>query len=565
MKSFRLHCWPATSILLTVGLALALTGLASADQLPSQQAYLKAPQPGQEKAFGTALAIDGNTLVVGSHEDTATELQRPTGPGEAFVYVRERGRWRAQTSLTDDSLEPDDQFGAAVAISGDTIVVGAHYDDSAGSGDAADNSLRNSGAAYVFVRDGDDWVQQAYLKASNPGTHDTFGGAVAICGDTIVIGADSEDSDADGLNQDGSDDYASGAGAVYIFIRQGSTWTQQAYLKTDFSGAGDRFGWSLALSDDTLIVGAPGEKSGARGVNGDQTDDSEVGTGAAYVFVREGETWTQQAYLKASNSGRGDSFGGEVAISGDTVVVGARNEKGDGSTPEDDSLIRPGAAYVFVREGGTWHEQAYLKAARPDSKDVFGDSVAIEGDTILVGAKGEDSSATGINGDQLNEDATYSGSVYLFTRSDSTWTQQAYLKASNTAALDSFGWAVDLSEGTIAIAAPGEDSSSPALNGNEGDNSLSASGAVFVFGSADVFPSIPLSSVRRRPEGVHLTVRAMPSQIVGVEYSPDLSPGSWIDAGNFLQIDGQGHFLDADPDRLARKNGFYRAFLRPAE
>lgn len=566
MRTFRMPARPLPSIVLLV-LAVAVPRLALADPLPAQQAYLKASNPGQEKALGTSLAIDGDTIVVGSHEDTAGELQRPTGPGEAFVYVRERGRWREQAALQADTLDPDDQFGVAVAISGDTIVVGAHYDDSAGTGvnaDATDNNLRNAGAAYVFVRDGDGWVQQAYLKASNTGYHDVFGGAVAICGDTIVVSADAEDSNADGVNQDGSDDYASGAGAVYVFVRQGSTWTQQAYLKAAHSGAQDRFGWSLAIQGDTLVVGAPGEKSGAREVNGDQTDDSEVGTGAAYIFLRDGTTWTQQAYLKASNSGRGDSFGGDVAISGDTVVVGARNEKSDGSAPDDDSLIRPGAAYVFVRADETWREQAYLKAAHPDSKDVFGDSVAIFGETIVVGARGEDSSATGVNGDERDEGATHSGSAYLFTRSDTTWTQEAYLKASNTDASDSFGWAVGISEDTIAISAVGDDSRSAAINGDEDDNSLSASGSVFVFGPSDIFHP-PISSVQHRPEGIHLTIPVAPGRIIGVEYSPDLSPGSWIDAGNVLQIDGEGHFLDSDPERLARTSGFYRAFLRPLE
>ena len=158
-----------------------------------------------------------------------------------------------------------------------------------------------------------------------------------------------------------------------------------------------------------MVVGASGEDSNATGINGDQTNNSASDSGAAYVFVRNGVTWTQQAYLKASNTDAGDLFGYSVAVSGDTVVVGAygedSNATGVNGDQTDNSARDSGAAYVFVRNGGTWTQQAYLKASNTDGGDGFGYSVAVSGDTVVVGAFGEDSNATGINGDQTNNSA----------------------------------------------------------------------------------------------------------------------------------------------------------------
>ena len=164
--------------------------------------------------------------------------------------------------------------------------------------------------------------QEAYLKASNSDELDQFGGSVAISGDTIVVGAFGEDSEANGIGGDQMDNSASSVGAVYVFVRSGDMWSQEAYLKASNSDESDLFGESVAISGDTIVVGARGEDSGANGVNGDETDNSASLAGAAYVFVRNGSTWSQQAYLKASNSEAFDRFGNSVTISGDTLVVG---------------------------------------------------------------------------------------------------------------------------------------------------------------------------------------------------------------------------------------------------
>ena len=353
-----------------------------------------------------------------------------------------------------------DQFGGSVAISGDTIVVGAFGEDSEANGiggDQMDNSASSVGAVYVFVRSGDMWSQEAYLKASNSDESDLFGESVAISGDTIVVGARGEDSGANGVNGDETDNSASLAGAAYVFVRNGSTWSQQAYLKASNSEAFDRFGNSVTISGDTLVVGAIDEDSGATGIDGDQMDNSATGAGAVYVFVRNGSVWSQAAYLKASNPDELDLFGRTVSISGDTIVVGVEREdsNADGVNGDetDNSASLAGAAYVFVRNGSTWSQQAYLKASNSDADDEFGNSVAISGDTIVVGAEREDSGATGVNGDQLDNSALNAGAAYVFVRNGSTWSQQAYLKASNTDENDNFGRSVAISGDTIVVGA----------------------------------------------------------------------------------------------------------------
>ncbi len=301
----------------------------------------------------------------------------------------------------------------------------------------------------------------AYVKASNTGSGDAFASSVAISGDTIVIGCWGEDSSATTINGDQANDAAPDAGAAYVFVRSGSTWTQQAYLKAANAAAGDRFGTSVAISGDTIIVGAPREDVGGSDA------------GSAYVFVRSGTTWSQQAYLKASNAGAGDRFGVSVAVSDNTAVVGANREDsaavGVGGDQSSNAAADAGAAYIFIRSGGTWTQQAYLKASNSESLDYFGFSVAINGDLVAVGAPYEDGGATGVDGDSASNSHIDSGAAYLFGRQGGVWSQQAYLKASNTDGSDAFGISVAVSGTTLVVGADAEDSVA------------SRSGAAYVF------------------------------------------------------------------------------------
>ena len=326
---------------------------------------------------------------------------------------------------------------------------------------------------------------RTYLKASNTRNHSDFGYSVAVSGDTIVVGAFGESSNATGVDGNQDDTSAGAAGAAYVFVRIRGVWSQQAYLKASNTDAGDGFGISVAVSGDTVVVGAFGESSNATGVNGDQADNSAPGAGAAYVFVRSGTMWTQQAYLKASNTDQRDFFGYSVAVSGATAVVGAiresSNATGVNGSQTDNSALAAGAAYVFLRNGNVWTQQAYLKASNTDTGDSFGRSVAVSGDTIVVGADGEASSATGVNGNQTDNSALAAGAAYVFIRNGTIWSQQAYLKASNTDGLDFFGHSVAISGDTVIVGAILESSSASGVDGNQADNSFRAAGAAYVF------------------------------------------------------------------------------------
>ena len=423
----------------------------------------------------SATGVDGNAADNGS-----------TDSGAAYVFVRKNGAWSQQAYLKASNTGGGDGFGSAVAVSGDTIVIGAQGEDGGGGGlGAADNSKVDSGAVYVFTRVGATWTQQTYVKASNPDAGDAFGSAVAISGDSIVVGAYVEGSSAVGVNGAGGDNSKASSGAAYVFTRAGSAWTQQAYLKASNTDAYDFFGNSVAISGDTVVVGAPGEDSNATGINGLQSDNSKSGSGAAYVFARSGATWSQQAYVKASNTDANDSFGFPVAISGDTFLAGAQGEASNATTvnglQSDNSKPSSGAAYVFERSSGAWSPQAYLKATNTDSEDYFGSQLAIAGDSIAVGAWGESSAKAGIGSAGFDNGKTQAGAAYVFNRQGNAWSLQAYVKASNPDIGDDFAASVALAGNTLVVGASGEDSNAVGINGNQADNTVYSSGAAYIF------------------------------------------------------------------------------------
>jgi FG-GAP repeat len=418
----------------------------------SQQQKLTASDGAASDRFGASVAIDGDTVVAGARLDD----DAGTFSGSAYVFVRSGSSWTEEAKLAASDAAAGDQFGASVAISGDTAVVGARLDDGAGT---------DSGSAYVFVRSGTTWSQQKKLIASDAAAEDLFGWSVAVSGNTVVVGAFSDD------------DRGFGSGSAYVFVRSGSSWSQQQKLTASDGAVNDTFGVSVAVDGDTAVVGAHLD------------DDAGGNAGASYVFQRSGSSWTEEAKLIASDAAiiTGE-FGFSVAVSGDTAVVGAPSD--------DDAGPRSGSAYVFMRSGSSWTEEAKLTASDAEMDDRFGDSVAIDGDTVVVGAPG-DSNASGsayvfvrsgsswtqqqkltasdaaqgnsfgasvaIDGDtvvvgaSLDDDAaTDSGSAYVFMRSGSSWTQQQKLTASDAAAGDFFGTAVDLFGDTLVVGAAGD-------------------------------------------------------------------------------------------------------------
>jgi hypothetical protein len=502
---------------------------ASAISQVRQTAYLKASNPDMGDHFacggslpghiGNAIAVsaDGNTLVVGApHESSAARGLNGNADddslyasGAAYVFVRRGDAWVQQAYVKASNAGQSDLFGMNVALSadGNTMAVAAPWEKSAAegiNGDQNDDSLPQAGAVYVFTRSGDSWQQQAYVKASNTGRRDNdgdqFGFSVALSGDgnTMAVGATTEDSNATGINGNQADDSAQSAGAVYLFARTGNTWSQQAYVKGSNTEAGDLFGYDVSLSHDGNTLAAAGydEDGPGRGVNVDQGNGGN-GSGAIYVFSRTATNWRQDAYLKGSRSEGNDALGFSVAISGDgnTIVAGAGDESClvggvnpvgcDTDKPADASGGSAGAAYVWARSGNTWTEQAFLKASNPDLQDWFAVNLAVsaDGNTVLVGAPMEDSRARGINGEQQDNSATESGAAYLFTRAGATWTQQAYMKADNADEFDEFGTSVAVSgDGRrLMVGARMEGGGGGGINGNQDDNSMPESGAVYVW------------------------------------------------------------------------------------
>jgi hypothetical protein len=423
---------------------------------------------------------------------------RNPGAGAAHVFVRSGTNWILQAYLKasnpggfhDAGWYEGDHFGYSVAISGDTVVVGAPYEASSASGingDQNNDSVPIAGAAYVFVRSGTNWTQQAYLKASNA-QGDYFGWSVAISGDTAVVGAVWEASSATGVNGNQYDNSAPSSGAAYVFVRSGTSWTQQAYLKASNTQRDAHFGISVAMSVDTVVVGAFREDSNGTGVNGNQSDNTAYNSGAAYVFARSGTNWAQQAYLKATSHTEapeppyqpggvephpdyyGDFFGYSVAVSGDTVVVGAFEEDssatGVNGDASDNSARDSGAAYVFVRSHTNWTQEAYLKASNTEAGDQFGGSVAVSGDTVVVGA----AVRYGRRGAPL-------GAAYVFGRNGTTWSQQADLQAYDPFERSNFGYAVALSGDTAVVGAP--------LAHHDFDTTYSGAADIFVVPALD--------------------------------------------------------------------------------
>ena len=351
---------------------------------------------------------------------------------------------------------------------------------------AVATDARQEGQGTPFVS------QLAYLKASNAEAADHFacggslpghiGNALAVSADgtTVAIGAPHESSAARGINGNQSDNSLYNSGAVYVYVRRGDTWTQQAYIKASNSGGSDMFGLSLSLSRDgnTLAVAAPWEASAATGVNGNQNDDSIPQAGAVYVFTRAGGAWSQQAYIKASNTGRkgtgddieGDQFGFSLSLSGDgrTLAVGAVSEDsnaiGIDGAQNNDTAASAGAVYVFVRNGATWTQQAYLKGSNNEAGDLFGYGVGLsdEGNSLAVAGYDEDGSGRSVNAPDDNA-GNGTGAIYAFDRRGGTWRQTGYFKGSRSQRNDALGYTVAISgDGNTIAAGTAEES---CLNG----------------------------------------------------------------------------------------------------
>lgn len=305
----------------------------------TQQARLEPPGSAPGDSFGWATEITGDTAVV-------TAPSSGGGVGAAYVYLRSGGLWTLQAKLQPEAGVLGGNFGASVAISGGTILVGAPRQNS------------DQGAVYVYARSGPSWAQQAKLIAVDGAADDAFGVAVALSENTALIGAEFDTTGA-----------VQGQGSAYVYNRNGAIWTLQAKLIAQDGAEFDVFGSSVALAGDTALVGAIGaDFSGGNA------------QGAAYVFTRNAGVWTQQAKLRANDEGDWHGFSRALTLRGDTALIGA-----SGATVG--SNLQQGVAYLFVRTGTTWNQRIKLQAEDGEAESQFGGAVALSGDTAVIGAR----------------------------------------------------------------------------------------------------------------------------------------------------------------------------------
>jgi hypothetical protein len=346
-------------------------------------------------AFGTSVAISGSTAVVGAPAETANGNP---AQGVVRIYAKSGTAWVLQAEFTSDDGATEDQFGSSLAITGSILVVGAPEH-------TVDGHI-NVGAAYVFTKSGTVWSQTAELVPSDPNVASGFGTSVSISGSTIAVG--------DPYRNTGT----SYEGATYVFTKSGTTWAQKSELTSPLGATGDSYGFSVAVSGTTLVVGSPQRTESS----GDQVDQ-----GAVDIYALSSGVATLSSDTTANDGAANEGFGWSVATNGTTVLVG-----GPGHSTA-------GAAYVLVKSGTTWSQQAELLTGATGD-DFAGISVALSGTTAVVGAPGH---VVGTNLDQ--------GAAYVFAKSGTTWSEKAIAVAPDGAESDVLGSSVSDS-GTTAIA-----------------------------------------------------------------------------------------------------------------
>lgn len=404
---------------------------------PRQRHYLKPTSALPHAQFGTAIAFDGVRLAISAPSDGTTAGHR------IDIYRTDGGSWSLEQSVQPATVGPSPEssmFGYVLAMQGNVLVVGAPGDDTA----AVD-----SGAVYVFRYSATNgWREQAFEKPSSV-EMGRVGMAVALDGTTMAVGS--------AMNQ------------VYVYAITDTVQLVDGLQPTPVATQ-DGFGLSLALSGDTLAVGSPYEESSGRGVGVADADAGAPGSGAAYVYRKSGSRWNLEAFIKAANSDAGDNFGTRLSLDGDALAITAWKESSaSASDPSDNSSPGAGAAYVFERNGATWSQTTMLKSRTPGRDDRFFD-VQIVGDVVVATSTGEDSASVGSDGDATDDGAPDSGAALVFVRAAGAWTQRAYLKASNTGAGDGFGNAVALTHDLAVIGAPLEDSAALGLDpADQGD------------------------------------------------------------------------------------------------
>lgn len=388
------------SVLPTGKVAAQTTPRQQSDQGFVQQAKLTPDDGDPDDQFGFAVAVEDNTVLIGAPVD---EDPNGAAAGSAYVFEQSNGQWSQQAKLTPDDGDSQDRFGFGVALDSGTAIVGAPADE--------DPNGTGAGSAYVFEQSNEQWSQQAKLTPDDGEPRDQFGIQVALDADTTVIGAYQDE------NQNGEQ-----AGSAYVFTRADSGWSQQTKLTPDDGDPEDNFGLGVALEGDTVAIGAARDET-PNGAN----------TGSAYIFTRTADAWSQQAKLAPDDGDTEDLFGARLGLNNGTAVISARRDS-------DPNGQRAGSAYVFERSDDQWSQRAKLVAEDGDSDDRFGFGVAVDGDTALIGAIADE-----------DPNGPLSGSAYSFSRNNGQWSQQAKLTPDDGDSEDSFGSRLALDGDTAVI------------------------------------------------------------------------------------------------------------------
>jgi predicted amidohydrolase len=383
-----------------MGLAFLVILCQPASGALSERAKLLAALGADDSRFGSCTAVNGIYAVVGAPADD----DHGSNSGAAYVLELAAGNWKIVQKLTASDAADYDQFGISVAIEGDYIVVGAYGDDDAGS---------FSGSAYIFQRTETGWHQLQKLTPSDGQAHHFFGNSVAVRGHNAIVGANGDDTN-------GTD-----SGSAYIFRQSGGLWSQTEKLTPSDGTAGDYFGTSVAMDGNRAVAGAPGD------------DESGNNDGSAYVFEYTGDSWIQTQKLTAAEGASDDQFGSSVAVSSDSIIVGAHLDDANGTNS--------GSAYVFQHSEGAWSQLQKLNPSDANAESFFGCSVSICGPYALVGASGDDGFGA------------QSGAAYLFKHEGATWIEYAKLTPSDYAPWDFFGSSVSISDGHAVVGAPSHD------------------------------------------------------------------------------------------------------------